>query len=644
MGVAVRRFLFLFALLSAGHALADPAEDDAQNLASGRRLCSQNMLTLDVPVAARLLKDFNTVSRHVLEGLKAQVEGAPHAISWLGSCPDGLSPRMQIVDLMAAVPAAARRGCVDSRDTECKRHQRIEFWCGADEETPLPITHLCEALQAVRGDFARKNPAYQKQSALYIARDCAARSQGWPETFVGAPPPAPPVETRVVVLERSGTPHAEKVTRLLATFATPRFWPTGSARIELDRLFDIEGTPISRVAEALAVVLREDGREASRTPLVVNISLGWPPEFGRTWGAGACLESPAGESVRYALRLLAERPRTIVLAAAGNRQLVVPATSLQFEPEDRCKPGKCELFFPAAWARLVTQPSWARRPIQSVLAVGQAGPDGPPDTYRYLAPSFYAPGRLLDIEGDADFGSGTSYATALASSLAARALAEGSIRRLTDLLRVHTCVSKPTRSRLRRPGPAWPRRADLWLRWEGRGRRCPVGMTERIPGAAAATVAPELCPLGPGCPVEPGTLEPSLPDSYHRTLSALPQPITPICPEPNCLATVDTSAYATVDFAGTLDTAISASPTEPFVVSGTPKLKLFKGTSLVATWTLTASTWTGTVTIGSLSIPSGHRNASDWQNGQYQFKLESKHKEGGSEYYHLDPMHLVLTP
>lgn len=120
----------------------------------------------------------------------------------------------------------------------------------------------------------------------------------------------------------------------------------------------------AQLAEALDEVLHGT---SNTSPLILNLSLGWPSELGRSARitGPACLsyEDPFGEPVRYLLdtarRLdqTGERP-VFVSAAAGNQPLPVPGTL--FPPPagphafecNGISPSGTPWFFPAEWDRV----------------------------------------------------------------------------------------------------------------------------------------------------------------------------------------------------------------------------------------------------------------------------------------------------
>ncbi|MEZ4470019.1 MAG: S8/S53 family peptidase [bacterium] len=181
-------------------------------------------------------------------------------------------------------------------------------------------------------------------------------------------------------------PHGAAMALLLRQIAP-------SAPIADHPVLGAEGrATVDRVAQSLDRVAFESRRD----PVVVNLSLGWPPELeqGRVLrgprslaGAGCAVdEDPVGESVRYALRMAQLRDQgrlrqsgpTLVVAASGNRAPLLPdpgeayAGLFDSHPAyDACEAaGPDDLFYPAAWDGRVscTERREAGPPL--VLAVG----------------------------------------------------------------------------------------------------------------------------------------------------------------------------------------------------------------------------------------------------------------------------------
>ncbi len=193
-----------------------------------------------------------------------------------------------------------------------------------------------------------------------------------------------------------------------------------------------EGGPVSDVANALQRAL--DARD-SAADHVINLSLGWAPEFSShdeddsrltgsveapgtprpeddTLPACTIFEDPIGESVRTQLERARLRPNTVVIASAGNRN--------QGGAIAEGQPG--DLFVPARWRN-------------SAIGVGAMGWDWiartngtqpwPQGIDFERRPVFWAPGLevVAPLAGhESRPWSGSSVAAAIASGLAARLL------------------------------------------------------------------------------------------------------------------------------------------------------------------------------------------------------------------------------
>ena len=178
--------------------------------------------------------------------------------------------------------------------------------------------------------------------------------------------------------------HGTGMALLLQSIAPPEV-----VQIHSYRVFDKEGQTTARdVGRAIDHALHELDRE--NRPLVINLSLGWPPELRKPHrqlatvlpsGAPSQLaylqkrtsEDPAGEVVRYMLYLArqmdAERGKVrrpvFVVAAAGNRpglpghvewdRLLGAPPNPQADPCERGgTPVESSWFYPAAWSRVPT--------------------------------------------------------------------------------------------------------------------------------------------------------------------------------------------------------------------------------------------------------------------------------------------------
>ncbi|MEQ8572270.1 MAG: S8 family serine peptidase [Deltaproteobacteria bacterium] len=121
-------------------------------------------------------------------------------------------------------------------------------------------------------------------------------------------------------------------------------------------------------------------------PIVLNLSLGFPPELGRPAAieGTACSshENAAGEVVRYVLDVAARMDRdghrrTFVSAASGNRPLAPPPETfpITLDPtvhdlECEATPAGPELFYPGEWSRAPSCRGGDPSTANLVLAVG----------------------------------------------------------------------------------------------------------------------------------------------------------------------------------------------------------------------------------------------------------------------------------
>jgi hypothetical protein len=248
--------------------------------------------------------------------------------------------------------------------------------------------------------------------------------------------------------------------------------PPTLARVTSYRVFDADrvATP-ARVAQAIDRALSDPSRPAGR-PLVVNLSLGWPPELSQprlvtvrpldqASPVQRCetVEGPVGEEVRYMLAAARaadseDRP-VLAVAAIGNRPGEPSAwPDLYASPDhgygplhqgDPCNPAvRLPWFFPAAWARVGAcrlEGGALTAPVSVVVAAGatdpaaderQAVPSIPEADPPLVAPGEHVYAALYDESGavvpidDGPFAfptpwSGTSVGAVLTSAAAARA-------------------------------------------------------------------------------------------------------------------------------------------------------------------------------------------------------------------------------
>lgn len=510
---------------------------------NGLRSCSRNLLMVDIPVHAALPTDYDTYSTTVWQRLNDAFGAGPASTEWnkLGLdqvfdpqyqkaiCPPPRPgkiwrPAVQIEDVFAGLPLA--QGCRGR--TSCRRHQRIRFYCddghtAPEDSPPLAIKpgYECYVFAGIRQLFHDARMPDDPWSAwntndFYVGRDCSARAQqgeAWPTTqvypnFIHDSTDPPAGTARVVMLEHSASEHGERVLSLLRTFSQNAFTPTLWLEREFDHLItydrdlQIVGAPTSNIARALGLILAALP-EIGEDPLVVNISLGWPPEFSRPWhhrvlpnstfsqrfpdfgweGGPACIESPAGEAVRHALVHLRSHAKTAVVAAAGNR-VRTPGWDYNGDSNPRAEcgaiPPPVETFYPAAFASVPTCVGWEQPPAgpgrpppltnkplnDLVISVGQVGAGGDPGLGSLVTPTLHAPGKGVPVDGR--LVSGTSFATAIAANTIARAFADG-VGSVSSFLGQHTCIHN----------------GNTLLSWNGGGRACSGTTAWRLPAHGA---------------------------------------------------------------------------------------------------------------------------------------------------------------
>lgn len=219
----------------------------------------------------------------------------------------------------------------------------------------------CDVLSQIRSTYQRLSP---DGPPIYVGRECAAVGLGafdvadgdWPLAVMGAPAePAPADGVRVALLDTAPDPgsHGDAMRALISEVAdvTIAAYPVLGA--------DGTGT-LSDVAVGVDRALAE----ARTTPLVVNMSIGWPPELEQPRDGLGCLEDPAGEAVRYTLLMARLRDEgalaaghdgpTAVVMAAGNRATMVAhqvRADDGVDPFGARTPTRQQLFYPAERVR-----------------------------------------------------------------------------------------------------------------------------------------------------------------------------------------------------------------------------------------------------------------------------------------------------
>lgn len=286
------------------------------------------------------------------------------------------------------------------------------------------------------------------------------------------------------------------------------------------------GSPTGALAGALQRAYDDLSADTGR-PVVVNLSLGWPPEMGTSAllrGADQCetTEGPSGQAVAEMLRRL-DGLRTLIVAAGGNRgpSLVAAAEA----PPAPSQPGwvlerPCdaargpELFFPASWDR----PTCEEVPIDQwapmVLAVGAHGRQA----RLPLAPSsvLMAPGVGVPLRGHSELAlppriTGTSAAAAITSGVAA----------LQATRRLYGPLLEHLRQTVLSGAQACPGLPGLYL------GACPQAPAPYVAAATGATV------VSSG-PEQPGEESDRVGTDKHAATGLGPLPLDPECPGGDC--------------------------------------------------------------------------------------------------------------
>lgn len=325
-------------------ALADPALPDQTPggaLWTIGRGCYDDRFFIDVPAdQAALPAGYAAALQDELDAAKIQL------LDFI--CPDG--------DMVCRDPTRPTPASV-SAPLQANRSWTVVF------DAPVRAAKLCEAvggLQQMAGLAHQAVAEGPLEGELFVGRECAMRTldaeqeasrdmQEWHlDTLFQGILPAPsrvPIDVVIVdtgirqqlvddfeirslgsALDVGGAdpmaplhPHASHMALLVKKMSE-------SAQLYDLRVLDEDGNgAIADLAAALERIHLSDLFEAG--PLIVNLSLGWPPELSRPrriTGPNNCeaFEAPVGESVRWALAQLDSRNEahsTIVLAAAGNR-------------------------------------------------------------------------------------------------------------------------------------------------------------------------------------------------------------------------------------------------------------------------------------------------------------------------------------
>lgn len=539
--------LILFALLIASNALA---------VEPWGRACRNDLFTVDVPVAKAL------------------------SFPWLALPPAqdmAISADPGWFDPPCAYPHTIVEDIYSDLAPLQQRHYRVHFEC---DDRPGALAVRADAVCHVIGALDQQLQGLIAYDAadIYIARECNGTAQtgnqsapgtAWqfeaintPALFTaGQTAQVAVIDTRSVITNHRTVDHAPSTTAFPMPVADSEHASMVIGAIRdlaptqmVDRyvgLRDPKGGPTSDVAFALKQVILNQIEYP--TPLIVNLSLGWPaemavrtyyspdsehispPDLTRTDGrphALNCVESPVGESVRAGLQFLADRPGgdTVSIAAAGNRLLTPVAPDWVVDSAEWDAIGG--RFAPAAWA----DPALKLISVGASRAGGVAG-HGYSDN---KLPDLFAPGRHVPVPDPNNPGqrisiSGTSIAAAYASGAAAYIADQPPGLLPTtlydSLLSTSRCgVATPSgpMSALEVPGPSFLRLASE-----------PPAICQN---AIATMPVPMVCPAG-GCPYRQTTLSAYAPspleaDGFAQGV-AFPQPSPRPCSDFDCFSRID---------------------------------------------------------------------------------------------------------
>ena len=539
--------------------LASPAAADEESQAGWGRSCRTDLFTVDVPTNAPM---------HLPPTWALALPPEP---DWFDPpCHEGVTVVEDVFAGSSVLP---------------ERHYRVHFEC---EHMVREVRReaVCAVIEAL--DTELQNWLGEDASAIYIGRECDGTAQSPPGTAwqlaalnQSVAPPESGQHARVAVIdtafagpewpETMAHPHRPTAFSLpvrktdhplLVLQALREIAPVAPVDFYVG-LRDAQGGPTTDIARAIGQLV--DRHRETPEPLVVNLSLGWPPEMATTTlyaarpelaremdgnrvvGEGeerTCVESPSGEAVRAGLQALVDmrgERDTVILAAAGNRSV---ARSQPDWVEDS-----------ANWEALggrFAPSAWASRPAR-IISVGAsaAGHIAGHAFERTRLPDLFAPGRSVPVPNVSGPGngdprmtvSGTSIATAYASGVAAALPDVGGsifITTLYDrLLGEARCAPAvlswpPVTSAAGTAGPSFLRLAA----------EPPLDCNMLISNVSA----PEVCTL-PGCTDRafPHPVPTIWPDWFPAPVDndnyaagfAVPQPTPNGCPENDCFGVVD---------------------------------------------------------------------------------------------------------
>lgn len=549
------------------------------------RACHGEIFLVDVPFGTPVPPEHPAVSAQVRADLQAhlkvEVAGTPNSKLWLMDDCGQEDILVEMKDVFDGLSGAVGDGL---------RHQRMQFVCADGKVIAVRPDRQCTVMDWVLRQFAVRygERDFDGVPPVDLARDCDARGQGsgWYEQSVGAfPTPNSTHEVILAIADEGGTTgHGANVELLARAMlsapdvngASPSSADIAKVRVERLNVLDAGGgTPTSKIALGLARFVKT--LNANSPPVVLNMSFGWPPEMGvysflREPAVDCTVkEGPTGGAVRTALMELRKvNPDFMAFAAIGNRNQVVTYPQNVINESNACgppsppdlpdQPGGVERlpFFPAAWSNPAGDgcPDDAlKTPL--VYAVGSHGVEQADGNIGVSRPDFYAPGRQVPLTPP-ETGTGTSYATAVASGTAARLLLgtpKDQIPERALFLRRHTCP----------PGAPIKR-----LRVQGNNPPCQVaGMVAPAP-ATPTCPGPDCIPAAVSSPssTTPGvTLTAGAQDELdsHALGLAAPQPIIVICPGGPCYVKILKPGSDKMDVVLEIVPGINANPTPTYV-------------------------------------------------------------------------------
>lgn len=513
------------------------------------RGCATDLLTLDVLLHAPMPPNYDATVAAAITEVEAGLQA-----SWF-EAPAGCAVKIERADIFEGLSI-----------TDKNRHQKVWFTCaGSPTAISIKTGNQCNVVSLLRSTlFARLGDTDTTDPDVRVARDCEGRAQGplWhvEPAAIGEFPPLAATSAHQPVLAILDTPpgpagsptHGDLVERVALDVLGP-----AAGRVDIERWVALPFDPTagstaggfgstSHIARTLGELAHKHA--ATRQPLVVNLSLGWPAEAGNEailrQGACSVVEGAAGEAVRSALWKLHERrPMPLVFSAAGNRVYRDAIIDIQGVPNCGSREGSNKHMFPALWS--VVNSCHYSDPTYSLLlsiGVGMTGPLGP------MAPpelsegrNLLAPGARLLIGGRP--AQGTSYASAVAASVAARLSLAGAVDRNTFLTQ-HTCINLDGSKELRvnaNGAPCALPEARVPLRLAENPNGC--GDSDRCEQIDAPEDEEPR-------PVEHGALRE--PDQYSLGLGS-PQPPAAPCPFTVCASLLNSgNSHTKIDFQATI--------------------------------------------------------------------------------------------